>query len=136
MESNEHKAETYKSLITISTEGFKALQYLNGGAVIAILTYLGTLECVSPKIISLTKLPLYFFIAGLVAATLLYLTSYMNQYCLHNENNNRKSGFGEHQYWLYGSMFLVLVSLILFCSGAISAVDALLEIAKVDSSPG
>jgi len=37
----QHAAETYKSLITISVEVFKALVLLNGGAVVALLAYLG-----------------------------------------------------------------------------------------------
>lgn len=41
--NEQHAVETYKSLIAISTEGFRALQLLNGGAIVALLTYLGHL---------------------------------------------------------------------------------------------
>ncbi len=129
MENNDHKTETYKSLITISTEGFKAIQYLNGGAIIAILTYLGTLKCVSTEILALSERPLNTFIWGLTLSTLVYVPSYITQYCLHNENYKRNTWFGKHQNWLYASLILVILSLILFCTGATLAVDALSDMA-------
>lgn len=39
--SEQHAAETYRSLIAVSVEGFKTLLLINGGAVVAILAYLG-----------------------------------------------------------------------------------------------
>ncbi len=39
-----HLQETYKSLITISVECLKMLAIVNGGAAVAVLTYLGTWE--------------------------------------------------------------------------------------------
>ena len=39
--NDEHAIETYKSLISISTEALKAFQWLNGGAVVALLAYIG-----------------------------------------------------------------------------------------------
>ena len=40
----EHAIETYKSLVQISVEGMKLLALLNGGAVVALLAYLGNLS--------------------------------------------------------------------------------------------
>jgi hypothetical protein len=37
----EHALETYKSLIGFGTQALRGLQLLNGGAVVAILTYMG-----------------------------------------------------------------------------------------------
>ena len=39
--STSHTDETYKSVISISQESFKAPLLLNGGAVVALLAYLG-----------------------------------------------------------------------------------------------
>lgn len=38
---DDHALETYKSLISFGTEALKALQLLNGGAIVALLAYLG-----------------------------------------------------------------------------------------------
>jgi len=40
----EHALETYKSLIGFGTEGLKAMQLLNGGAIVALLAYLGQVK--------------------------------------------------------------------------------------------
>jgi hypothetical protein len=37
----EHALETYRSLIAISLAGLKTLMLINGGAVVALLAYLG-----------------------------------------------------------------------------------------------
>lgn len=39
--NEEHALETYKSLITVSMEGLKTLLLINGGAVVAMLAFLG-----------------------------------------------------------------------------------------------
>ena len=41
MAMSEHTSETYRSLISISMEGLKTLLLINGGAVVALLAYLG-----------------------------------------------------------------------------------------------
>jgi len=125
---DEHKIETYKSLISISTEAFKALQYLNGGAVLAVLTYLGQITSPSASALACIKLPIGLFLVGLVAATLVYLTSYATQLTLHNENiGSRSDG---HETWLYISIGLCLLSVLAFCAGAFFSLDALIEIAN------
>jgi hypothetical protein len=44
-----HLQETYKSLITISVECLKMLAIVNGGAAVAVLTYLGNLASHAPS---------------------------------------------------------------------------------------
>ncbi len=129
---DEHKIETYKSLISISTEGFKALQYLNGGAVFAVLTYLGSLKSPNVEALSYAKCPLTFFILGLVCATCVYLTSYATQFALYNENVNQSSYVGaKHQVWLGISYALCIFSLILFSLGTMTALEALTRITSI-----
>lgn len=126
----EHKLETYKSLIGISTEAFKALQYLNGGAVFAVLTYLGQLDNPSTEILGYALCPLTFFILGLVSGTLVYVSSYITQFALYNEKNPNYVG-SKHQVWLYISLLLCVLSLGLFSVGTFTVLDALSEIAKM-----
>lgn len=97
-----HKTETYNSLIAISLESFKAMQYLNGGSLLAILTYLRSLKPASPDTRSLAKFPLTLFILGLVCGTFVYFTAYSTQYALHNENFNMSSYIGSRLHiWLH-----------------------------------
>lgn len=119
----EHAVETYKSLISISTEGFKALQLLNGGAVLAVLTYLGQRHTTGPDVLR-AALPMGLFVAGLAAGTLVYATSYLTQFALHNENMKRYK-VGKHKKWLWLSFILCLASLALFSFGAFACLDAL-----------
>ncbi len=128
--SEEHKLETYKSLISVSTQAFKALQYLNGGAVFAVLTYLGQLKNPSTEILSLAQCPLTLFILGLVSGTVVYLTSYITQFALYNDINIRYRG-SKHQFWLYLSFVLCISSLIFFSFGAYSVLDALTIISAI-----
>ena len=104
----EHAIETYKSLISISTETFKALQLLNGGAVVALLAYLGQMAPTHPEVVGYAKRPLGFFVAGLVSGTLVYITSYLTQLSLHNENIGTE-GYkdGGHKLWLWVSFALL-----------------------------
>jgi hypothetical protein len=124
---DEHAIETYKSLISISTEGFKALQLLNGGAAIALLAYLGQMAPKHPTALLHAKRPLGWFIAGLVLSTSIYITSYFTQLQLHNENMGSKLA-GAHKPWLWSSFFLALCSVVMFSVGAFSCVDALAAI--------
>jgi hypothetical protein len=122
--SEEHAIETYKSLITISTEAFKALQFLNGGAVIAFLSYLSQVAPTFPALLCNAKVPLGCFVAGLFFGTLIYFTSYFTQLSLHNENiGNEKDG--KHNLWLWLSAILGIMSLICFALGAFLSLDVL-----------
>jgi hypothetical protein len=124
--NDEHAIETFKSLISISTEAFKALQLLNGGAVVAVLAYLGQMAPTHPGLVGHAKGPLIFFIAGLVSGTLVYITSYLTQLSLHNENMGNK-GYkgGKHDLWLWISFALGIGSVVLFSAGAFACLGAL-----------
>lgn len=116
--------DTYRSLISISTEGFKALQLLNGGAVLAVLAYLGQIAPSHPELVPRAELPMILFVAGLAVGTLVYATSYRTQYCLHNETKGNYK-VGTHKTWLWISSILCLASLALFAAGAFESLDAL-----------
>src|SRR5580692_5156860 len=72
-----HRQETYKSLITISVECMKMLAVVNGGAAIAILTYLGNLvaRSSSPQPVSHIGAALVFYCIGLFLAVLAFILS-------------------------------------------------------------
>lgn len=127
--NDEHAIETYKSLISISTEAFKALQLLNGGAVVALLAYLGQAAPAHPVLLAQAKLPLGLFIAGLVASTLVYVTAYMTQLALHNENMGHSAHkAGGHQFWLWSSFALGIFSVVLFACGAFACLGVLTNV--------
>jgi hypothetical protein len=117
--------ETYKSMISIGTEALKALQLINGGAIVALLAYLGQ----APERAQLAPLaakPLCLFLAGLVAATLAFFGTYLTQLTLLNEFFKDRTFRGpKHMAWLYVTIAVAVASLILFGWGSFAAVAAL-----------
>src|SRR5690348_3532587 len=88
-----HIAETYKGLITLSVEALKMVALVNGGAAVAVLTYLGNLAARGPS----GKLPdlkaaLIWYCAGLVAAVVAFLVAYLAQFRLFNEEVASREG--------------------------------------------
>lgn len=120
-----HAAETYKSLISISVEGLKSVLLLNGGSIVAILTYLGHASS-GPQLAVRIKCSLVWFVVGLVTVGFAFVTSYLTQLALYNESINPKSYKGtKHQCYLWVTLALVVLSLASFAFGAFSAVTAL-----------
>ena len=64
---SQHFIETYKSLITLSIEGFKFCALANGGAAVAILSYLGNVSAKGSAVADM-RCPMAAFLAGLVPA--------------------------------------------------------------------
>lgn len=120
---DEHQIETYKSMLNIGAEATKALVLLNGGAVVAVLAYLGQVSD-RAAVAARCRWPTGAFVAGLALAMLSYLPGYMTQYTLFNE------GLGEplkwhHMTWLKITIAVLVLSLILFSAGAFLAISAL-----------
>jgi hypothetical protein len=86
----EHAIETYKSLVQISVEGMKLLALLNGGAAVALLAYLGnvTAKTGSPPDM---RVPMVFFLAGLLLSGLAFLGSYFTQLRLYEDSVNEST---------------------------------------------
>ena len=117
----EHAIETYKSLITLSTESFKLLFILNGGAVIALLSFVGNArsKCLWVPDMSIS---IGFYLAGLASSSLLLLVSYHTQLTLYNETDchplHLRFKVGSHEKplrWGYG---LFIFSIICFLIGS------------------
>jgi len=118
----EHALETYRSLISISLAGLKTLLLVNGGAVVALLTYLEH----SPQGASLASHAFWSlgaFIAGVVLCVAAFFGSYQTQFTLYNETVSPASVAGlSHMVWQRITFGLVLLSCIAFAVGAFCSV--------------
>ncbi len=123
--SEDQALETYKSMIAIGTEALKALQLINGGAIVALLAYLGQVPD-RAHLAPLVAKPLALFLGGLLAATLAFLGTYLTQLTLLNEFFKGGAFRGpKHMSWLYLTIGIALASLGLFGWGSFAAVGAL-----------
>ena len=123
--------EILKSLTEISISGFRTLALLNGGGAIAIITYLGHANV--PK-----QLPgLYIMIAmgcyvfGLFCCGVAYFTAHGTNLALFNEAIRALEQPGvpfpqPHIKWLIVARTAVILCLVLFLVGSLTAVAGLL----------
>jgi hypothetical protein len=89
-----HLTETYKGLITLSIEALKMLAIVNGGAAVAVLTYLGNLASRSPvpAHVPTIKPALLWYCAGLAATVFAFIVAYLTQFRLYSEEIALRSG--------------------------------------------
>jgi hypothetical protein len=89
-----HLTETYKGLITLSVEALKMLAIVNGGAAIAVLTYLGNLVSHAsggqrtPDVIP----ALQWYCWGLAATMAAFVVAYVSQLLLFGEERRHRRG--------------------------------------------
>ena len=117
----EHWLETYKSLVTLSIEGFKFSALINGGAAVALLAYLGN---VSGKITLLPDMrcPMLAFLVGLALCGFAMLSAYLSQLKLLNEIGFSEKPVIHHSWFLWGAIGLFAFSLFAFGVGSWLAV--------------
>ena len=115
MSSNWHAQETYKSMISISVEGFKLLALLNGGAAAGMLAAFQNLAKSIPP--SKLQISIGFFAAGLVFVGVAFLFSYLTQNRLFEEAMGRKKE-GAHRCSLVLAFASCVLSLLCFLGGA------------------
>jgi hypothetical protein len=123
-----HREETYKSLITISVECLKMLALVNGGAAVALLTYMGNLVSRSNRAPPHITPALLFFCGGLFAAVVAFILGYLVQLQLYNEETKISGGFSvkrSHQWFLWTAMLLVISAAVAFGVGCWLAASAL-----------
>lgn len=119
-----HALETYRSLVTVATEGMKALQLVNGGAVVALLAYLG--QAANRDQMGQVTGAIALFILGLVSATFAFFTTYLTQLTIYNAGMRGQAPRGtRHGPWWWATILAVLLSLVCFACGALTAVTAL-----------
>mgnify|MGYP000101887327 CR=1 FL=1 len=113
--------ETYKSLITLSTEGFKFCALANGGAAVAILAYLGNVvgKGFAPPDMSCS---MAIFLAGLVLCGAAMLFAYFNQLSRLNRLSRREDPSKDWRLWV--AIVLFISSLSAFAFGSWRAVVA------------
>ncbi len=113
----EHALETYKSLIGFGTEALKAMQLLNGGAIVALLAYLGQVKP-EATVAKNIDCPLMFFIIGLSISTFAFLLAYLTQFSLFNELVNPNYQGKSHTFWLWFALACIFLGLVFFCIGS------------------
>ncbi len=127
MESEEfptewHQQRTYDSLLTYGLSAIKFVLFVNGGAILSTLTFLGNRADITASLLC----ALIWFVSGVVAGGLVHATAYLTQFTLFNERDNEHPPwYRNHMKWLYLSMFLILVGISCFAIGAFTAVSAL-----------
>jgi 1,4-dihydroxy-2-naphthoate octaprenyltransferase len=113
--NDDHTQETYKSMISISVEGIKTLVILNGGAIVALLGFLGQVANrgqQAPKAFC----PLGIFVAGLIFGCTCFFTSYFTQFTLFNEAPGNKKP-RSHMSWFSATLIFAILSLASFAIG-------------------
>ena len=114
------RLETYKSLVTHSAEGFKFLSLANGGAAVALLTYLGNFGNKAIKAPNMSE-PMCLFLMGLAFAGAGWFFAYMTQFRLY-QADLAKSDDKRHIFWWWIAAIAYAVSLALFAFGCWRAV--------------
>lgn len=121
---DDHKIETYKSMISISVEGLKTLLLINGGAVVVMLAYLGQ-SARGWEIAPHAMWPLAFFVIGIFAATFSFFGSYFTQFTLYNESLRGESGNVRHMSIVKITAAVACLSVVMFIFGACSSIRVL-----------
>jgi hypothetical protein len=128
-QSEWHLTETYKALITLSVEALKLLALVNGGAAVAVLTYLGNLVSHTPPGTHPPNVrpALLWYCGGLFATTLAFVVAYITQLRLFNEEKNRRQAPVRefHRIGVYSGILLALFAAVAFGMGCYSAARAL-----------
>lgn len=114
---SEHWLETYRSLIAISTEGFRFSALINGGAAVAILAYLGDVSSGSTPSPDM-RCAVGAFLCGLLLCGASLVFAYFTQLRLLNEMREEKPPIIHHGFLLWLSVILFLASLAAFGIGS------------------
>ena len=118
----EHAIETYRSLISITLAGLKTLMLINGGAVVAILAYLGQSEQ-GPTLAPRVLWSLGAFVLGVLFCVGAFFASYQTQFALYNESvSPTTKSAGSHMKWQRITIRCALLSGVAFAIGALSSV--------------
>jgi hypothetical protein len=103
-----HQTETYKSLISFAIELFKILALINGGAAIALLSFVGANRAEIGDIEGF-KTALIGFALGVICVPLALMMGYFTQFAMFYEGEGRfKRRY--HLVWLAFGLLFVLLS--------------------------
>ena len=115
--ASDHWVETYKSLVTLSIEGFKFSALANGGAAVAILAYLGNIAGKAPNLPDM-RVPMVAFLLGVLLCGLTLLFAYLTQLRLLNEISRSDRPTQLHHWFLWAAILSYALSLVAFGFGA------------------
>lgn len=118
---NQRWIETYKSLITLSIEGFKFAMIANGGAAVAMLAYLGNVAGKGASTPDM-RYAMAAFLAGLVSCGFSMLCAYLTQLKLLNETSSTERPILTHRWLLRFAICFFLTSSVFFGIGSWQAV--------------
>lgn len=122
-DSNWHQEETYKSLMLYGNNALEFVLLINGGAVIALLTFLGNLLKTDTVAIHMGW-PMGCFLIGIIVGGLANLTAYYTQLMLFNESVGN-TDHTIHTKWLYITLALVILGILLFGAGSMLTLQEL-----------
>jgi hypothetical protein len=120
------KLEPFKAMIQITLETLRLLFFLNGGAAVALLTYVGNIKTNAACTLSTQALgfAMACFVVGLFTCTLAFGASYATQSALFRQNPARPTM--AHAKWVWTTVALGILSLSSFSIGALHAATHLL----------
>lgn len=116
--NDDHKIETYKSMISISVEGFKILALLNGGAAAGLLAAFDKIRVAVDA--QALKRSIICFVIGLTCVGFAFTFSYLTQNTLFEELLARKPQNSHTKLYRLALCFCLL-SLGAFALGALIA---------------
>ena len=123
MREKELALETYRSLLSLATEALRALLLLNGGAIVAMLGYLGQAE--DPAQLAVRAgLPMKWFVTGLVATMSAFLFAYLCQNAMHSLDIEEPTKVPP-SWWQLATVLACIAGLSCFGRGAFAAIAAL-----------
>lgn len=113
--------ETFRSLVTLATEGFKFCALANGGAAVAILAYLGDVAGKSGPVPDM-RCAMASFLFGLLLCGCAMLFAYLAQLARLNLLADGKDTRGDWR--VVASITFIVLSLIFFGIGSLLAVTS------------
>jgi hypothetical protein len=134
MPTNDFSVEVYKSIIERSGQMVRYCFLMNGGAVVALLAFLGQVWGQRVDIdASRINTVVLWFVFGLVAGVVASIADYIALSRLYQEQEHgARRGVNEWFAWV--SLLLVAISLVLFGVGAVLSAEILAEGATWDAS--
>jgi hypothetical protein len=122
--NQERRLEQFRSVIQVSVLALRSAMIINGGAAIALLTFLGNMKNNLGMVYFVCALKLY--ISGVALAALATGTTYIAQYrYLHELKNSTANNRG--QYITYLTISLVFLSYMVFIWGGFEASNGFSE---------
>lgn len=107
------RVEMAKSTVAFGQTAIRTLTIINGGAILALLTFLGRLADTDPALAANFADALLYFSGGLVAACFVAMSSYVVQFSYETGPKLRNFGVKLH----YAAVAFAIVSLVLFVGG-------------------